>query len=60
MGFQIVKKLVSVLCKRLNNAPALFQGKTLGVRLGVRFRNRETLCESGFQEIGVRLRPLFH
>ena len=29
------------------------------VRLGVRFQNRETLWESGFQEIGVRLSLLF-
>lgn len=31
----------------------------LGVRLGVRLQNRETLWESGFQEIGVRLSLVF-
>lgn len=30
----------------------------LGVRLEVRLRNREMLCELGFQEIGVRLRAV--
>ena len=34
-------------------------GVRLGVRLGVRFQNRETLWESGFQEIGVRLSLVF-
>ena len=29
------------------------------VRLGVRFQNCETLWESGFQEIGVRLSLVF-
>ena len=31
----------------------------LGVRLGVRFQNCETLWESGVQEIGVRLSLFF-
>lgn len=31
----------------------------MGVRLGVRFLNRETLWESGLQEIGVRLSLVF-
>ena len=34
-------------------------GVRLGVRLGVRFQNRETLWESGVQEIGVRLSLIF-
>ena len=51
--------LITSLVRLKGRCTQRFRGVRLEVRLGMRFQNRETLWESGVQEIGVRLSLVF-